>query len=164
MFATLAAALLFGLLIEAEGLRTWADRLGVGTLRDSVQPVAVRWHEWLSPLQITQPRTLALQAKQQWALFFAPSAPYVPDQSVVVQHQVQSAPPSITASVPASIAPPEKSKTKRRGSAPAQAVLVSEKTPDISLNSERVMQIALAGDSMMAVGAGAHPDARFGQR
>jgi uncharacterized protein len=64
-FATLLVALFCGLVLEADGLRIWAERLPVGTLRDSVLPVTVTWQGWMSPLHAGSLREAALEMKSR---------------------------------------------------------------------------------------------------
>lgn len=139
MFLTLLAALLVGAVLEADGLRIWADRLETGVLRDAAVPVTRAWHGLVSKSGGEVPRGEALELKSRWADAFTgkdvtgePVRPReVPD------------PPEWTAAqndVPVTTVAPVQS-------APAQ-VAQRELLIPVSAGA----QIVLAGDSMMAVG------------
>lgn len=63
MAATLFAAVIVGGILEAEGLRIWAERLNVGSLRDNALPFTSGWSDANRWLHTAIPRNLALSAK-----------------------------------------------------------------------------------------------------
>src|SRR5258706_9436133 len=65
MALTILSALLVGLIVEADGLRVWADRLTVGLLRDVAQPVTRRWADLTHPLHLNALRQWALRGKEE---------------------------------------------------------------------------------------------------
>jgi len=62
---TIASAMLVGLIVEADGLRVWADRLTVGALRDVAQPATRHWADLTRPLHLQVLRQWALQGKEE---------------------------------------------------------------------------------------------------
>lgn len=72
MMLTLSIALLCGMLFEAQALHTWAKRLEIGPLREMALPLAERWHEFIQPSGLDEPRELALEAKTELAPWMAP--------------------------------------------------------------------------------------------
>ncbi|MDQ7990333.1 MAG: DUF459 domain-containing protein [Candidatus Dactylopiibacterium sp.] len=141
MFLTLLAALLVGLVLDAEGLKIWAQRLEVGSLRTLALPVAEGWHGWVSAVGGESPRRTALALKEAWGERFAGGAREI--QSVAQQSAVTEAlplPPAGAAS-----------------SDPAPQVVVPAPQTGAERSAPRAIaadapQVVLAGDSMMAVG------------
>lgn len=139
MALTLCAALGCALLLEAEGLRLWAERLEVGVLRQWAQPATEAWQRALVPWSKEGPRARALAAKAAWGPYWAPS-PH-PEPTVVAEAPVELPATPLAASVPAlSLA------------AASRPAVVAATLPRMTIHSERALRIALAGDSMMAVG------------
>ncbi len=132
---SLLAALLVGLLLETGGLAIWAQRLGIGPLRDVALPLAEAWHGLVGAAD--RPRALALEWKQELALLLSPPPP----KPVVVQEEVKA--PS---------APPTANEKRRRSESgrwmPKAAV--SLPAPYWPASGERT--VVLCGDSLMAVG------------
>ncbi|MET3131527.1 hypothetical protein AAKU55_001789 [Oxalobacteraceae bacterium GrIS 1.11] len=141
MALTLAAALFCGALLEAEGLNIWAQRLAVGPVRELALPATAAWLEWQRPLRLEAPRGLALQAKARLAPVMLAQERAAPERTpepvpvprmapaVAIVQSVQS--------VPASVAPPAET---------APAMPAAEPVFGAGVD------VALAGDSMMAVG------------
>ena len=143
----LASALLVALLLEATGLVIWAERLEVGALRDVAQPVTKTWQRIVTELHLDAPRRLALDLRERWSVALMPVAEDVPT--------VENAPPTATR-LPSAVAVTE----------PAEAKLETAADPDQKISSSTEvaepravapvvapsMQVALVGDSMMAVG------------
>jgi hypothetical protein len=192
MALTIASALLVGLIVEADGLRVWADRLTVGLLRDMAQPATRRWVDLTHPLHLNALRQWALQGKEDLSTAMlavprsdeAQPAAVVEKESVPVHaqpavHMVASRndeggteriradeaslSPAI-ASTTAPVAQRDAASAARSSSATgidnaelamlARPVRVSASVtlqlPPLGLPRE--VQVALAGDSMMAVG------------
>lgn len=152
MFLTLLVALLAGLLLEAEGLKIWAERLEVGPLRTVSLPLTERWHALVQGFGLEAPRRSALALKADWAGRFAP-------QAVELAARPEAAP-----DLPPSAAESEPGLSVQAESVPvfAEASLLkggAQAGPVLPGGSPLVMgvpasapQIVLAGDSMMAVG------------
>jgi hypothetical protein len=72
MALTLSVALLCGMILEAQGLVTWAKRLEVGPLRNLALPVAERWESLIRPSGLVEPRLRVLEAKGDLAPWMLP--------------------------------------------------------------------------------------------
>lgn len=156
MFLTLLAALLFGALLEAEGLHTWAERLGVGPLREIALPVTSAWNNWLQPAGLGRARAVALQVKAGLApvllgetlekpdITSLSRADSVPAFVAEAMHQPYLRPP-LREPVPG-IAADE----VRIDDAPRLPMQASGQPSMLAIGSG--LQVVLAGDSMMAVG------------
>lgn len=168
MILTLAAALAVGVVLEAEGLKIWAERLEIGFMRNVSVPVTESWHRLAGSFGAEAPRRAALDAKAQWADRFAPptgqevagaDAGTEPahDEKRLVSGSILSAPPA-SSSAPATASP-----VKAQGreaprvaqavqSAPVAALPVepSVERPPVAVGG--APHVVLAGDSMMAVG------------
>ncbi len=144
-------AVLAALLLEAEGLSVWAQRLEVGLLRERAVPAATSWHNAVQATGIDRARQHALRAKDEWAAWFAPAsglsvaipsavaapvaaAPVASTPQTVVSAATASQAPNAPASVPTAVA-----------SSPAPAASAGAAPGD-------PLRVVLAGDSMMAVG------------
>jgi hypothetical protein len=149
MFLTLAVALLAGVVLEAEGLKIWAERLELGALRTFSVPVTERWHEFAQGFGAEQPRRLALTLKADWADGLAPSsAAGVAEVAVRAAQpapQAQTADPEAVASTPVATASAAQEASSPQPVLPGSAPLVLGVPASAP-------QIVLAGDSMMAVG------------
>src|ERR1043166_8581202 len=90
MASTIASALLVGLIVEADGLRVWADRLTVGLLRDMAQPATRRWADLTHPLHLNALRQWALQGKEDLstAMLAVPHSDEAQPAAVVEQQSV----------------------------------------------------------------------------
>lgn len=139
MALTLFAALCCGLLLEAEGLHLWAERLEVGTLRQWAQPAAEAWQRTLAPWQADWPRKQALAAKETWSPYWL--------RKTQPSELLAKEPPAITE-------PSEQGLPKKQASMPAtrQLAMAAATVPHLALDAGKALRIALAGDSMMAVG------------
>ena len=172
MALTITSALLVGLIVEADGLRIWADRLTVGLLRDMAQPATRRWADLTYPLHLNALRQWALQGKEACGrrLFDEPLplvAAGVPRavsgvSGGIITRADETALVPAAASTTASVAPRDAASAVRRSSATAidhaevvmrpVRVSASVTLPLPPLGLPREVQVALAGDSMMAVG------------
>lgn len=143
MFLTLLAAVLVGLVFEAEGLKVWAERLELGALRKVALPAAQSWHDTVRGLGVEAPRRALLALKEDWATAMtgtssvAAAAP-LPETSVPVRAEL-ALPPVL--STPSAEAAPVRAPASPASAEPLQG-----------LPPGQVLRIALAGDSMMAVG------------
>ena len=195
MALTLLAALACGVALEAEGIHTWAQRLGVGPLRERALPITGALLEWTHPWHGDRPRGLLLAAKATLAPAMlariddlaTPSAPQAGWQAdartqpatgaqMGARASVQTAPVSgAPASVPASplavtpvsattpaalaaagatpsavaIAPHPAATDGTRAGAEASPAPAPAAPPTLPAGG---IDVALAGDSMMAVG------------
>lgn len=145
----LASALLVALLLEATGLVIWAERLEVGALRDVAQPVTQTWQRIVTELHLDAPRRLALDLRERWSVAFMPVAEDVPT--------VENAPPTATPlPSPSAVAVTELAEPKLETVAdPDQKISASTEVAEPRAVAPVVvpsMQVALVGDSMMAVG------------
>ncbi len=155
-------------LLESGGLVVWAQRLEIGALRSFAEPITQKAHDHVSTLSIADWRNTLLTslANIGWS------------DNPVVKSQIVKIAPDMTNCPTTAVVPPIVTST-----ATATAV-VSPKTPDILtqlldvpvltplpkslpyIASHTPRQIALVGDSMMAVGlsstllreATKHPD------
>ena len=143
----LASALLVALLLEATGLVIWAERLEVGALRDVAQPVTQTWQRIVTELHLDAPRRLALDLRERWSVALMPVAEDVPT--------VENAPPTATP-LPSAVAVTEPLEPKRES--PADSDQKTSASTDVAEPRAVApvvapsMQVALVGDSMMAVG------------
>ncbi len=143
----LASALLVAVLLEATGLVIWAERLEVGALRDVAQPVTQTWQRIVTELHLDAPRRLALDLRERWSVALMPVAEDVPT--------VENAPPTATP-LPSAVAVTEPAEPKLETAAdPDQKISSSTEVAEPRTVAPVVapsMQVALVGDSMMAVG------------
>jgi len=150
MCLTLLAALLLGAVLEAEGLRVWAERLEVGALRRAAQPVTAAWADALAPLA-KKPRDALLQAK-------AALAPAMLGRQQVATHidlaSVGELPVSVEAAMCESFVRPPRlaSFVSREMAAPSVTRAPLLASPAVLLEVGDGVRVVLAGDSMMAVG------------
>ncbi|MES2742096.1 MAG: DUF459 domain-containing protein [Pseudomonadota bacterium] len=176
MALTLFAALACGVALEAEGIHTWAQRLGVGALRERALPITATLLEWTHPWHGERPRGLLLGAKSALAPAMlarlddlaAPGAqalgaghaasPSVADHAAPAgpapgqASGIAAAPPALPRAVtPAPFATaseplPATGDGATIGPAPAPMPRAPSTWPADGID------VALAGDSMMAVG------------
>jgi uncharacterized protein len=158
MFLTLGGFVVAILVLESEGLENWANRLEPGPLRTVAQPVASALNRTLQPLGISgaRDRTLDEVARLGWsddAVRLARITPPVTEGAAASQPQTshpssakaltavrQESGSSLTAAAVAPIV----------GSVPQSLSLA----PLAPIEQGRPRVVALAGDSMMAVGFG----------
>lgn len=179
MALTLLAALLCGAVFEAEGLHTWAERLSIGPLRDVALPATATWRGWTAPLHLEQPRVSLLAMKANLApVMLAQQAAPTPSVSSSVASSTSlptsspaplSAPspaPDALAPVPALVArtavldasvaaqpTPALVSASPAPADPAKLAAAPVANDDVKLNvPANGINVALAGDSMMAVG------------
>ena len=145
----LVSALLVALLLEAAGLAVWAERLEVGALRNIAQPVTQTWERIVTGLHLDAPRRVALDLRERWSTTLMPL-----DESMVTVENSASA--NMQTSSPT--VPPVKASRDSKRKSRQQAI---EKKPTTkAVDQSRVAspaalqstQVALVGDSMMAVG------------
>lgn len=155
----LAAALLVGLLLEATGLAIWAERLEVGAMRNLAQPVTQAWQTVVTTLHLDAPRRAALALRERWADTLMPVAEAPGSVDRIAALAGETAPPKASP-VATPAAPPAKqaagatsnaSETRKKKNLRAQAAATA---PAATASSATLpsTQVALVGDSMMAVG------------
>lgn len=152
---TLCGAILLALVIEAEGLRTWAQRLELGALRSASLPVAEAWADAVRPLGLSAPRAQLLVAKEALTPVFAPAlqAPTTLAQRQPAESPVMPAPELVPEPAPASSPPVSSTVPLAEASTPlAQPAAASADASRPLVLSAEELRIALTGDSMMAVG------------
>lgn len=182
MALTLVAALLCGALLEADGIQTWAERLPVGPLREAALPATSVWHAWTAPLHLNRPRNQLLALKADWAplmlgqplaapasqlVQMAPIAAPVPlaDPALTAPDSTVAAQPAVLPSaMPQEGAAPDSAAAPDQAAGPEPVAVASHPASAASTdlpNAETIAQagfphggmaVALAGDSMMAVG------------
>ena len=144
MATTLAAATVIGLVIEATGLSIWAQRLEVGVLRDIASPITQVWEQAVSAIYLDTPRRWALAAKASLADVMMPEP--------ITEQGVDAVPTSIENNASTTVA---QTKTNaRKNSKHASRKAADEVAMPVAVNftGNEKIQIALVGDSMMAVG------------
>ena len=145
----LAAALLVALLLEAAGLAVWAERLEVGSLRNIAQPVTQTWQRMVTGLHLDAPRRVALAMRERWSTTLMPGAE--------LAGPIENSPSAATSTSPASatgaiVSAESKRATRdhtKQKTSRAKAAAESPVTKPVVPQSG---QVALVGDSMMAVG------------
>ncbi len=144
MAATLAAATVLGLIIEATGLSIWAQRLEVGVLRNIANPITEVWEQALSTIHLTAPRRWALAAKASLADVMMPesSSEQGADAVSLSTENNESTPVAQTKS--------HTKKNSKHSSRKAESEIALPVAVNFTGNEK--IQIALVGDSMMAVG------------
>jgi hypothetical protein len=144
---SLAAALLVALLLEAAGLAVWAERLEVGTLRNIAQPVTQTWQRIVTGLHLDVPRRAGLAMRERW------STTLIPVAEATVPAENSPSPVTPTPSAKGAVVPVEPKRVSRDN--PKQKIS-SKKTaaevPAVKPIALQSGQVALVGDSMMAVG------------
>jgi len=152
----LASGLLVALLLEAAGLAIWAERLEVGMLRNVAQPVTQAWERVVTAVHLDLPRRAALELREHWSATLMPEAEAgthanAADERIVPVMTVEA--PSSTVSTTAKTAT-----TQQKTAADSTQKLPSSQTPataqaqTLATPALPSMQVALVGDSMMAVG------------
>lgn len=142
---TVLAALFFVCVLEAEGLHVWAQRLETGAVRTIVLPLTEAWSVGLKSLGLGRFRQAALSAKSTLAPAMLARQMDAPAELV--------APPvlaSVSAPAPEPLAKPKRAGSKANPGASSKVLSAEPRLPPIELGVD--LQVALAGDSMMAVG------------
>jgi hypothetical protein len=159
MFLTLGGFAVAIVLLESDGLQNWADRLEPGPFRSAAQPVASALDRTLQPLGIAGIRDRALDeaARLGWsddALRLARVMSPPTDQASTSEPRSNYA---SSASESAVLQPESKSILDTAAVAPIVGSIPhsSSVTPLAPIEQGRQRVVALAGDSMMAVGFGA---------
>lgn len=153
---TLGTVFVCGLVFEADGLRIWADRLPVGVLRGAVLPLATQWQAMLAPLHAGSLRTAALQAKVR--LLPEEGGTLVEQgpagEAVSINSGPKEGPVSVSVST-LNVIDGQSVSSAMTALAPAEAsrlALGRVGAPVVVADKVDSPLIALAGDSMMAVG------------
>ena len=152
----LASGLVVALLLEAAGLAIWAERLEVGMLRNVAQPVTQAWERVVTAVHLDLPRRAALELRENWSATLMPEAEAgthanASDERIAPVMTVEA--PSSTVSTTAKTAT-----TQQKTAAESTQKLPSSQTPataqaqTLATPALPSMQVALVGDSMMAVG------------
>lgn len=145
----LASALLVALLLEATGLVIWAERLEVGALRDVAQPVTQTWQRIVTGSNLDAPRRLALDLRERWSTVLMPATEDLPSVASTLPARTEiPAPAAAVVTEPHEPvleppADPDQTISPSTEAAAAKAVVPMDTLPK---------QVALVGDSMMAVG------------
>ena len=144
MTATVAAATVIGLIIEAGGLSIWAQRLEVGVLRDIASPITQVWEQAVSALHLDAPRRWALIAKTSLADVMMPEP---------ITEQVMDTALTATENNMTTVAAQVKTNTTKTSKQSGRKTKSEVALPvAVNFSSNEKIQIALVGDSMMAVG------------
>lgn len=160
MLLTVLVAVLVGVLLEADGLHLWAERLGLGVWRERVLPVTETWQDWLAPLGFSWPRTAALAAKADLAPLMLGhlNAPAARDVDLHSMQDLGALPVSVEVvlQTPYLRIPLLAGLPSNPGLSADLLVTTAPLLPApanaLPLDVGDGLQIALAGDSMMAVG------------
>jgi hypothetical protein len=145
----LASALLVALLLEATGLVVWAERLEVGALRDVVQPVTQTWQRIVTDLHLDAPRRLALDLRERWSTVLIPATEDLP--SVATTPPVRTEIPVPAAAVATELREPRLESPADPDQKISPSTEVAETKVVVPMDQPS-KQVALVGDSMMAVG------------
>lgn len=146
----LAAALLVALLLEAAGLAVWAERLEVGSLRNIAQPATQTWQRIVTGLHLDAPRRIALAMRERWSTTLMPVAE--------VTGSTENSPSAATPQSPTSatsVVVPVESRRASRDSAKQKTSSAKKTAAELAAAKPIALQsgqVALVGDSMMAVG------------
>lgn len=144
MTATVAAATVIGLIIEAGGLSIWAQRLEVGVLREIASSITQGWEQTVSFVHLDAPRRWALEAKASLGNVMMPEP--ITEQGV---DTALTATENNTTTVAAQIKTITTKTSKRSGRKTKGEVALPVA---VNFSGNEKIQIALVGDSMMAVG------------
>ena len=145
----LASALLVALLLEATGLVVWAERLEVGALRDVAQPVTQTWQRMVTGLHLDTPRRLALDLRERWSTVLIPATEELPSVATTPPARPQILPPTANVVTEPREAKRESLADPDQKISPSTEVAETKAVVPIDQPSK---QVALVGDSMMAVG------------
>ncbi len=144
MAATVATATVVGLIIEAGGLSIWAQRLEVGVLREIASPITQGWEQTVSFVHLDAPRRWALEAKASLDHVMMPE----PITAQGVNTTLQS-----TENNTSTVVEQTKTNTTKKSKRSARKTESEVALPvAVNFSGNEKIQIALVGDSMMAVG------------
>ena len=175
----LASGLLVALLLEAAGLAIWAERLEVGMLRNVAQPVTQAWERAVTAVHLDLPRRAALELREHWSGTLMPVADTTAMEESPASVSTNNTPTktqsnahndaksdsgnttleaqqkatddtkkkSASSPTPATAATTATTATTAAKTAASTAQAQTTTTPALPS-----MQVALVGDSMMAVG------------
>jgi uncharacterized protein len=159
MFLTLGGFAVAILLLESDGLQNWADCLEPGLLRSAAQPVATALNRTLQPLGVAGVRDRALDeaARLGWSDDAVREARVMPpptELASAAQPHSNYTPSALQSAV---LPPESKSILATAAEAPIVGSIPQNMsvTPLAPIEQGRQRVVALAGDSMMAVGFGA---------
>jgi hypothetical protein len=169
----LVSGLAVALLLEAAGLAIWAERLDVGMLRNVAQPVTQAWERVVTAVHLDLPRRAALDLREHWSGMLMPvaEAPAVEESPPSVntnnaynktqnkahnkaqnnEHndaKSHAGHPTVKTQQKATADPQQKSASSQTQATAATTVQALPTTTPVLPS----MQVALVGDSMMAVG------------
>ena len=161
----LASALLVALLLEAGGLAIWAERLDVGWLRNVAQPVTQVWERMVAAVHLDLPRRTALDLRERWSGTLMPVADAGPNAKASTDVNANTNTNTNTSEgivapvkteIAVSTAASMTATAQQTTAADMGQTLHASKTPDaaqvLATPPLPSMQVALVGDSMMAVG------------
>ena len=141
----IVSALLVALLLEAAGLAVWAERLEVGALRNIAQPVTQTWQRIVTGLHLDAPRRVALDLRERWSTTLMP----LNESMVTVENSASANMQTSSPTVPPVKASRDSKRKSRQQAIEKKAADKLRVVTPIALQST---QVALVGDSMMAVG------------
>jgi hypothetical protein len=152
----LASGLLVALLLEAAGLAIWAERLEVGMLRNVAQPVTQAWERVVTAVHLDLPRRAALELREHWSATLMPEA----EAGTHANSAEERIAPVMTVEAPSSTVSTtaKTATTQQKTAADSTQKLTSPQTPataqaqTLATPALPSVQVALVGDSMMAVG------------
>lgn len=148
LFVLLAAFAAVGVLLESDGLAHWADGLEPGPLRSAAEPATHAVQHALAPL--------GLGAARQGTLLNLARVGWSDDPALVAQAMPQ---PAASVAAPAAAVAPATAPFVHTAGASAPLAAAVPRTVDLPPLSQmppgRPRTVALAGDSMMAVGLSA---------
>ena len=144
MAATVATATVIGLIIEASGLSIWTQRLEVGVLREIASPITQVWEQTVSFVHLDAPRRWALETKASLADEMMPEPMTVQGVDTTLQ---------ATEKITSTVVEQTKTNTTKKSKRSARKAENEVALPvAINFSGNEKIQIALVGDSMMAVG------------
>ena len=145
----LVSALLVALLLEAAGLAVWAERLEVGALRNIAQPVTQTWQRIVTGLHLDAPRRVALDLRERWSTTLMP----LNESMVTVENSasanMQTSSPTVP---PVKASRDSKRKSRQQASEKKPTTKAADQLRVVTPIALQSTQVALVGDSMMAVG------------
>jgi len=148
----LLSAVLVALLLEASGLVVWAERLEVGAFRDFVQPVTGAWKGLVTEIHLDVPRQAALDLRERWSTVLMP---ITQDRRVTDVRGVPEV-DAVSAAVPAIKQSIESesiiSLSSKEWPEKNESLATVPDLQPVATTANTPIQIALVGDSMMAVG------------
>jgi uncharacterized protein len=159
MFLTLGGFVVAILLLESNGLENWANRLEPGPLRTVAEPAASSLNRTLQPLGIARTRDRALDeaARMGWS----DDAVRLARMTPAPKERANASPPQTSHESSAPVLSVFRSESNSILAAAAVAPIVGSVPHIVSIapltpiEQGKPRVVALAGDSMMAVGFGA---------